>query len=371
MLAPSPRLRTLSRMSLPRKAHRGVPRPQVLEKDPHHTRSSAALRRAWKEVSTLGRVWRRLGYSDPFSTAPSGAPTGPILLHKGLGSFEATLVDTLEDGTKVYSGPWKACRKEDPRHFVMVEPAANKTLMYWGTPKVKEALEVSQWPRVYRERNTIQELSFKSMIDHGGLDINHGRKTILGLDRHHQRKKEHLEKSLETTHERVDKKEKALKSQQDKVAKSGAKGHGRRLEQRQGTLVILAEALKDAKEKQVKLSEQAATLGQPGPRADRDFRTQTIMTIRTLFLEKMLRAFMAALLATLHIQVSLEQVFNLLLERREARMETPSQVVYWVNTAGFSQSKRRLLGKIVEGLGAMVLQDQGKPIHVRLKDMPP
>ena len=103
-------------------------------------------------MSTLGRVWRRLGYSAPFSTVPSGAPTGPILLHKGLGSFEATLVDTLEDGTKVYSGPWKACRKEDPRHFVMVEPAANKTLMYWGTPKVEEALEVSQWPRVYRER---------------------------------------------------------------------------------------------------------------------------------------------------------------------------------------------------------------------------
>ena len=52
-------------------------------------------------------------------------------------------------------------------------------------------------------------------------------------------------------------------------------------------------------------------------------------------------------------------------------METPSQIVYWVNTAGLSQSNRRLLGKIVEGLGTMDLQDQGKPIHVRLKDMPP
>ena len=27
--------------------------------------------------------------------------------HQGLESFEATEVDTLEDGTKVYSGPWK------------------------------------------------------------------------------------------------------------------------------------------------------------------------------------------------------------------------------------------------------------------------
>jgi hypothetical protein len=291
--------------------------------------------------------------------------------HKGLGSFESTLVETLDDGTRVYSGPWKACRKDDPRHFVIVEPPADKTLVYWGTPKVKEALDVSQWPRVYRERNAIQELSFKGMIDHGGLDINHGRKTIMGPDRHHQRKQDELEASLGSAHERVNKKEEALTSQQAKVAESEAKGHGRRLEQRQGKLVRVEQELKDAKGKQAKLSEQAATLGPAGQRADRDFRKQTIMTIRTLLLENMLRAFLAALLATLPIQVSLEQVLSLLFERRGARMETPSQVVYWVNSAGLSLSNRRLLGKIVEGLGAMALQDQGKPIHVRLKDMPP
>ncbi len=291
--------------------------------------------------------------------------------HKGLGSFEATLVDILEDGTKVYSGPWKECRQDDPRHFVMVEPTADKTLVYWGTPKVEEALEVSEWPRVYRERNKIQELSFKRMIDHGGLDINHGRKTILGPDRHHQRKKEQLDESLETAHERVDQKEEAVKSQQAKVAESEAQGHGRRLEQRQGKLVTLEQELQDAKGKQAKLAEHAATLGPASQRADRDFRKQTIMTMRTLFLENMLRAFLAALLATLQTQVSLEQVLRLAFERRGARMETPSQVVYWVNTTGLSLSNRRLLGDIVEGLCAMDLQEQGKPIHVRLKDMPP
>ncbi len=291
--------------------------------------------------------------------------------HKGLGSFETTLVETLEDGTRVYSGPWKECRQNDPRHFVMVEPTADKTLVYWGTPKVEEALEVSQWPRVYRERNAIQELSFKSMIAHGGLEINHGRKTIMGPDRHHQRKQAQLEESLGSAHERVDKKEEALTSQQAKVAESEAKGHGRRLEQRQDKLVTVEQELKDAKGTQAKLSDQAAALGPAGQRADRDFRKQTIMTIRTLFLENMLRAFLAALLATLSIQVSLEQVLSLLFARRGARMETPSQVVYWVNSAGLSQSNRRLLGTIVEGLGVMDLQDQGKPIHVRLKDMPP
>ena len=291
--------------------------------------------------------------------------------HKGLGSFETTVVDTLEDGTRVYSGPWTERRKDDPRHFVIVEPPADKTLVYWGTPKVEEALEVREWPRVYRERNAIQELSFKSMIDHGGLDINHGRKTIMGPDRHHQRKQDQLEAALGIAHERMAKKAEAVTAQQIKVAESEAKEHSRRLQQRQGKLVTLEQEFKDAQGKQVQLSAQAATLGPAGQRADRDFRKQTIMTIRTLFLENTLRAFLATLLATLPIQVSLEQVLSLLFERRGARMETRSQVVYWVNSAGLSQSNRRLLGTIVEGFGAMDLQDQGKPIHVRLKDMPP
>ena len=291
--------------------------------------------------------------------------------HAGLESFEATVVDTLKDGTRVYSGPWKEYRQDDPRHFVIVDPPEDKLLVYWGTPQLQDALEAREWPRVYRERNAIQELSFKGMIDHGGLDINYGRKTILGPDRHHQRKQAQLAQSLETAHERVDKKAEAVTAQQTKVAESEAKGHGRRLEQRQGTLVTLEHELKDAQDKQAKLSEHAATLGPAGQRADRDFRKQTIMTIRTLLLENMLRAFLAALLATLSIQVSLEQVLSLLFERHGAYMETPSQVVYWVNTAGLSQSNRRLLGKIAEGLGTMDLQDQGKPIHVRHKDMPP
>src|SRR5712692_6159705 len=209
------------------------------------------------------------------------------------------------------------------------------------------------------------------MIDHGALDINYGRKKIIGADRHHQRKQVHLDQSLETAHKRADKKAEALKAQQDKVAESASKGHGKRLEQRTRTLLTLEQECKEAKAQQAKCSEHASTLGPAGQRADRDFRKQTIMTMRTLLLENMLQAFLAALLATLPIQVSLPQVLNLLFERSGSRMETPSQVVYWVNTAGLSQSNRHLLGKLVEGLGAMDLQDQGKPIHVRLKDMPP
>ena len=92
--------------------------------------------------------------------------------HQGLESFEATQVDPLEDGTRVYSGPWKGPRSDDPRHFVMVEPVEGKTLVYWATPKIEAILEVTEWPRVYRARNEVQEHSFKRMIDHGALNTN-------------------------------------------------------------------------------------------------------------------------------------------------------------------------------------------------------
>jgi len=291
--------------------------------------------------------------------------------HDGLESFEATLVDTLEDGTRVYSGPWKEPRPDDPRHFVIAQPPEDKTLVYWGTPQVEDALETHQWPRVYRERNEIQEHSFKRMNDHGALKTNYGRKKVVGPDRHQQRKREKLDQSLEVAQQRVDKKAEALKAQQDKVAASESKGHGTRLAQRQRALVGVAKELQDAQHTHAKLTEQASTLGPPRERADRDFRKQTIMTCRTLLLENALLAFMVGLGEQLQTKVSLDCILRLLFERSGARIETVFQVVYWINTAGLSLPYRRLLTEVVEGLGAMELRAQGKPIRVCLKDMPP
>jgi hypothetical protein len=280
-------------------------------------------------------------------------------------------VDTLDDGTKVYSGPWKVPRPEDPRHFVLVEPAEGKTLVYWGTPKVEEMVEATAWPQVYRERNELQENSFKRMIDHGALNTNYGRKKIVGPDRHQQRAQEKLDKSLEGLQQRVDKRVNKVKAQQDKVAESAAKGHGKRLEQRQRTLAVLDKALKDAQHKQGQLAAQAAALGPPGERADRDFRKQTIMTFRTLLLENALTSFITALVGNLQAKVSLACILSLLFERSGSRVETGSQVIYWVNTTGLSVTYRRLLGEVVDGLCVMNLRSQGKPIRVCLRDMPP
>jgi len=243
--------------------------------------------------------------------------------------------------------------------------------VYWGTPQVQDALEAAEWPRVYRERNEIQENSFKRMIDHGALDTNYGRKTIIGPDRHQQRATEKLDQSLEATQRRVDKKAEALKRHRGKVAESEVKRHGKRLEQRQRALAALETELKEAQHKHAKLTEQATAIGPPRERADRDFRKQTIMTIRTLLLENALMAFLVMLGGYLQTQVSLDCLLRLLFERSGARMHTASQVVYWVNTTGLSVSYRRLLSEVAEGLCAMDLREQGKPIKVCLKDMSP
>jgi len=65
------------------------------------------------------------------------------------------------------------------------------------------------------------------------------------------------------------------------------------------------------------------------------------------------------------------QVLSRLFERSGSRLETPSQVLSWVKSAGLSRSHRRLLSEVARGWCAMGLQEKGKPVHVRLKDLPP
>ena len=187
---------------------------------------------------------------------------------------------------------------------MIVEPAEGKTLVYWGTPKVKETLAPTAWPRVYRERTEMQENRCKRMIDHGALESNYGRTKIVGPDRHQQRTREQLDASLETAQQRVDKQVEARAVPQVKVAESTSTGHGTRLEQRQQALVRVAQAREGAQHQQAQLAQQASALGAPRERADRDLRTQTIMTCRTLLLENALMACMAVLLGHLQSKVS-------------------------------------------------------------------
>lgn len=197
-------------------------------------------------------------------------------------------------------------REEDPRHCVIVEPADGKTLGYWGTPTVTDALEATEWPRVYRGRNERQEHSFKRRIDHGALHTNYGRKKMVGPDRHQQRAREKLAQSLGAAQQRVDKKAEAVKAHQDKVAASESAGHGTRLEQRQRALGELEKERKAAQRQQAQRIEHASAIGPPKQRADRDVRTQTIMTWRTLLLDNALMAFMVVLCGQLQTKGRLD-----------------------------------------------------------------
>jgi len=291
--------------------------------------------------------------------------------HHGLESFDATEVKTLDDGTRLYEGPWKEAREGDERHFVIVESKEGKSLVYWGSAKVKAALEAGEWPEAYRARTELQENAFKRMIEHGALAINVGRKTILGPDRHQQRAEANVRGSLEAARCRVEKKSLALEAKREQVAQSEAQGHGKRLEQRQRAAAVVEEKLSKAKQHEAQLQEQVDGFEAPKERADRDMRKQTIMTIRTLLLENLLQAFMSVLLAVLSKKVSLEQVLKLLFERSGSRIERDKVVTYWVNATGLSRGNRRVLGEIVAGLSAMELVERGKPICVCLKDLPP
>ncbi len=60
-------------------------------------------------------------------------------------------------------------------------------------------------------------------------------------------------------------------------------------------MVRVEKEWKDAQNQRDQFAEQASALGPPRERADRDFRKQTLMTVRTLLLENALLSFMAVL----------------------------------------------------------------------------
>ena len=165
---------------------------------------------------------------------------------------------------------------------MIAQPPEDKTLVSGGPPQVEDALETPQWPRVSRARHEMQAHRCKRMNDPGALKTNDGRKTIVGPDRQQQRQSEQRDQSLEAAPQRVDKQAEALKAPQGQRAEAESQGHGKRLEQRQRALVAVEKDLKDAQNTHAKRTEHAAAIGPPQERADRDFRTQTMMTFRTL-----------------------------------------------------------------------------------------
>jgi hypothetical protein len=206
----------------------------------------------------------------------------------------------------------------------------------WGTPQGEAVVETTAWPRGDRERTALPDHRFKRLHDHGARKTPEGRKQVVGPDRHPHRARAPLAPSLLAAQKRLDKQAKESKTPPNKVAESAHPGQGKRLEQRQRAVAVVAKARKDAQEQHAQLAGPASALGPPRERADRDLRTQTIRTVRPRRLEHAWMSFRAVRVRTLTMQGSLDGLLPSLFERSGARIETVSQVVYGVNTAGVS-----------------------------------
>ena len=290
--------------------------------------------------------------------------------HKGLESFISNLIHTQQDGTKFYSAVWKKEKPNDPRQFVITEPVDGKILVYWGTKLFCDEVNKKDWPDVYRSRNHLQENSFKSMINHGALNVNYGHKKIIVPDRHQQRKRDVLVVKSHNNKIKLEKKSALIEQKQVQVTESEEKKHVKRLQQRQIKLNKLQlEQIKLQNNKQ-KVAENLEKLGKPRNRADRDLTKQLIMTFRTLILENMLSSFQAVLLPLMSLPISLELILSLFFDRSGACIEKSGSLIYYINDQGLSAKNKQLLSEIIQAVNTMDLKSKGKSVQVKIRGKP-
>jgi len=292
--------------------------------------------------------------------------------YKSLSDWDCEFVGTTEESGKIYHGQWsdEKRRAEDPRHFVILETKEERLLPYWGTSKINEMIDPLEWPATYAERTEIQENSFKRMKSHGALEVNYGVKKILVEDRHQKRVKEKLEDRRTNIDEKVRNKEAAIITQMEKIKESEEKGHTTRLQQREDRLLRIKADLQETKMRVEKINEQIEKTGEPGQRADRDFRKQLIMTVRTLILENCLMRFWQILTEGYGTKMGMDNLIEMLFNRSGAYVETSSKIDYWVNTKGLSVAYREKINKLAAAFNAMELNREGKPIQLKIRAAP-
>ena len=102
----------------------------------------------------------------------------------------------------------------------------------------------------------------------------------------------------------------------EKIKESEEKGHTTRLLQRANRLSKIKLDLKETKMKAENINEQLEKTGEPQKRADRDFRKQLIMTVRTLILENCLMRFWKTLTEGSGTKIGMDNLIDVLFNRR-------------------------------------------------------
>ncbi len=293
--------------------------------------------------------------------------------YKDLSDWETEYIGKLTDGAEVYQGHWKPEKKknDDTRHFVIVV-RDGRILPYWGTPALAKKVAYLEWPGLYSQRTENQENNFRRMKEHGALDVNYGTKKIECVDRHHQRKVDEKQEQLQKAERKASGKEEKIKEQEKKVEESKEKDHGTRLDQRNNRLAVLkAEHAKIETQKEA-IKEGIEKLGPPGTRYDRDFRKQSIMTLRTLLLENKLIEFFSLILVLMSgdVSMNLDSFIRLFFERSGGFYESPLEEVYLVNTKGLSKTNIVTMHKLIGAVNKMGLYRNGKPVRLHVRGYP-
>ena len=225
---------------------------------------------------------------------------------------------------------------------------------------------------VQSQRTENQENNFRRMKEHGALDVNYGTKKIECVDRHHQRKVDEKQEQLQKAERKASGKEEKIKEQEKKVEESKEKDHGTRLDQRNNRLAVLkAEHAKIETQKEA-IKEGIEKLGPPGTRYDRDFRKQSIMTLRTLLLENKLIEFFSLILVLMSgdVSMNLDSFIRLFFERSGGFYESPLEEVYLVNTKGLSKTNIVTMHKLIGAVNKMGLYRNGKPVRLHVRGYP-
>lgn len=286
--------------------------------------------------------------------------------YKGLESFVVEKITPFFGQCILYVGEWRNEKKrsEDPRHFVIeVDPTDDRTFVFWATSAFKSDFAPDEWPGRYRARNNLQENSFKAMISHGSLNTNYGTKTVLGPDRHQQRRREAIEEKIKKIEVKQEKKKTHLSKQARLVSDSEENGHKNRLDSRKKKHAMLEAEAEVLKGKYDKSAQRLKALGEPKQRADRDFSKQNVMTFRTLLLENVLRDFYEALKPE---GVGLDRFVDLFMMRGGSVMETSNEWIYWLDVNGLSKRHQIILTRLAEKINAMSLLRAGKAIQARV-----
>ncbi len=210
------------------------------------------------------------------------------------------------------------------------------------------------------------------MIAHGALNKNYGIKKIPAPDRHHDRAEKKLLDEKQRAEKRVEKQGQKIQDQKRKVLESEEKGHGKRLQNRKRRLENLEEGCEKNSLRVKAVQEKIKALGEPKKRSDRDFRKQKIMTFRTLLLENLLILFFQLFKPHLTTKndLGLELWIDLFLQRSGGGFETSQAFVYWLNSTGLSLQNQTILNELINIFNTLDLQQDGKPVTLRLRDGP-